>query len=410
MKKRILALVCTLALVFTVTLLPIASASADTVAGPASLGITKYLESYDESKATDPAFTNAVATALSEIRNEGVNASSNAIQKALAVQNYLAKTVQYDSSYYSGQAIDASFSAYGALVNHSAVCDGYTDAYKVLMNALGVPTIGVRSTKASTSHTWNMVNLNGKWYHVDPTWDITGSTNKYFVKSDSYMQSLGDTDHDQWDSFGFNSYGYPTGGAIPAANDMTYDSTDFSNMQVSDLASYMNATTATMSLDTTSIYNGLVGHKYTFAVRTNIGEMAFATSTNPNVQVSAPVYTSGKQLYTISFKASCTATINVTSASGLTASFPVVVKAGKEEFTCDTRGTLKIKEYGKYTFLITSNKVPKVATGSGLVNTVAYHKVGNRYYYTIQAYGDPGTTVGIYINDSSVPTFIAKIV
>ena len=414
MKKRILALLCIFALIFTADFSSVASASAASV-GPGAYGISDYLGYFDDDKKADPTLTNAVINALSELRDEGLNGNSNDIQKAKLVHDYLSKTVKYNyTDYLANKVTDEDASAYGALVKHTAVCGGFASAYSLLMNTLGVPTI----TLCGKNHAWNMVNLNGKWYHVDVTWDnpysiVNGvyvglvKNYDYFLKSDNFMKLQKDGAHDTWNLSLADGYS----GKMPVANDTTYESYDFENAQLADLASLMPATTATMSLDTTSTYHGMVGHGYTFAVNSNIGEMAFATSTNPNVQISAPVYASGRQLYTIIFKAPCAATINVTSASGLTALFPVVVKAGKENFTCDTSGKVQVNGNGTYTCLITSKHTPKVVTGNGNVADIlsSWHS-GNRYYYTIQPYGSTGESVGIYINGLKIPTFIVKIV
>lgn len=417
MKKRVLAFLCTIGLIFTTSFSSFAAASAAAV-GPNAYGISSYLGDYDESKKTDPTFINAISGALAELRNEGLNRNSNAIQKAKLVHDYLAKTVSYDYADYDANTVTSeNASAYSALVKHTAVCEGYALAYSLLMNILGVPTIMV----SGINHAWDMVNLNGKWYHVDVTWDDPRTTRngvdigetlryEYFLKTDSYMKSLQDGVHDKWDLSLTDGYN----GSTPVANDATYESYDFENAQLADFASFMPATTATMSLDTTSTYKGTVGYDYTFAVNSNIGEIAFATSTNPGVQVSAPVYASGKQYYTLLFKSPCTSTIQVTSASGLIASFPVVVAKGNQDFTCDTTGTVQLKCDGnaKYTFMITSNHPPKVTIASGyLLNIISSKHSGNRYYYTIRGDGICGSTkdlIGIYINGRVIPTFVVK--
>lgn len=61
------------------------------------------------------------------------------------------------------------FKAYGALVEGDTVCQGYTLAYKYLLNQLGIPCTLVRSNEMN--HAWNQVCLGGQWYHVDITWD-----------------------------------------------------------------------------------------------------------------------------------------------------------------------------------------------------------------------------------------------
>ncbi|MBQ6118462.1 MAG: hypothetical protein IJK98_04445, partial [Clostridia bacterium] len=58
---------------------------------------------------------------------------------------------------------------YGALVDHVAVCDGYTRAYLYLLNRVGVGCGYCRSF--SLNHAWNIVTVNGRSYHVDVTYD-----------------------------------------------------------------------------------------------------------------------------------------------------------------------------------------------------------------------------------------------
>lgn len=77
---------------------------------------------------------------------------------------------------------DNDQTAYGALVEKAAVCAGYARAYQMLLNACGIPcwtVVGTSIAPGSTtavSHAWNMVFLDGCWYHTDVTWDDAGDT------------------------------------------------------------------------------------------------------------------------------------------------------------------------------------------------------------------------------------------
>ncbi len=95
--------------------------------------------------------------------------------------------------------------AYGALVEGKAVCNGYTRAYQHLMKKVGIPAwyIGGSSinptTNESDSHAWNIVKLNGNWYHTDVTWDdqITSTFYEYLnITTDEILE-----DHTIEDSF-----------------------------------------------------------------------------------------------------------------------------------------------------------------------------------------------------------------
>ena len=68
------------------------------------------------------------------------------------------------------------------------VCEGYARTFQLLLNAAGVENIFV-SGWAGEAHAWNMVQLDGKWYWCDPTWDDTreqgwGIQHTYFCLTD----------------------------------------------------------------------------------------------------------------------------------------------------------------------------------------------------------------------------------
>lgn len=72
------------------------------------------------------------------------------------------------------------FGAYGALVKGTAVCEGYSRAYKAVLDELGIPCVLVRGTAGGTAHMWCSVQVDGSWYAVDVTWDDpTGGAVRY---------------------------------------------------------------------------------------------------------------------------------------------------------------------------------------------------------------------------------------
>lgn len=75
--------------------------------------------------------------------------------------------------------------AAGALVEGKALCGGFALAFKYLMDRLEVPCIVMRGTAASTAerndvelHAWNVVQLDGRWTHVDVTYDLAATVDK----------------------------------------------------------------------------------------------------------------------------------------------------------------------------------------------------------------------------------------
>lgn len=110
-----------------------------------------------------------INTALYKIKS---SLSGDIYNQIKQVHNYLIDTIDYDSESDS----DLSHGIYGALVNKSAVCDGYTKAFKFILDNLGISCVEVCGTAQNSSgdtesHAWNDVLINGKWYAIDVTWD-----------------------------------------------------------------------------------------------------------------------------------------------------------------------------------------------------------------------------------------------
>jgi len=119
----------------------------------------------------------------------GAEDSWSDMEKVLYVNDYLARNCEYDTE-FSG---DMMYSAYGALVDKKAVCQGYALAYMALAEKLGVSCELVTSN--SLNHAWNVVYVNGSYYHEDVTWndptaDLLGrAKHQYLMKSSEYFQT-----------------------------------------------------------------------------------------------------------------------------------------------------------------------------------------------------------------------------
>jgi transglutaminase-like putative cysteine protease len=94
-------------------------------------------------------------------------------EKEKAAHDYLVRTVQYKQ----GTDInDLAHTPYGALVQGYAVCDGYSTAFNLLMKVMGIEcelVYGMSNSDTSPpgAHAWNRIKIDGKYYHIDVTWD-----------------------------------------------------------------------------------------------------------------------------------------------------------------------------------------------------------------------------------------------
>ncbi len=140
--------------------------------------------------------------AIDNIFNQVIEANMTDEQKALALHDYLVQHIVYDQNAFNNLGIEKR-NAYEALVNGIGVCEGYTLAYAALLNKAGIEVDYCRSQQMN--HIWNYVKLDGKWYHVDLTYDDTTAAEQtgetghvkhtYFLLSDDAMKA----DH-SWDS------------------------------------------------------------------------------------------------------------------------------------------------------------------------------------------------------------------
>lgn len=83
------------------------------------------------------------------------------IDNIKAVYDWLQSNVQYCYT-DNDQTIE------GVFIEHRAVCKGISKAFQLLMNKLNIPSFLIEGTlDGRTSHIWNVVFVNNKFYHVD---------------------------------------------------------------------------------------------------------------------------------------------------------------------------------------------------------------------------------------------------
>ncbi len=69
-------------------------------------------------------------------------------------------------------------SAEGVFSRGKGTCEGYHEAYTMLLNKAGIETRRVESR--GDTHVWTGVKLEGNWYNVDTTWNDSASSGSYF--------------------------------------------------------------------------------------------------------------------------------------------------------------------------------------------------------------------------------------
>ncbi|MCR5835037.1 MAG: transglutaminase-like domain-containing protein [Lachnospiraceae bacterium] len=72
---------------------------------------------------------------------------------------------------------------YGTLKFRQAVCVGYATTFRLFMNMMGIDCMVVHNT--DLFHSWNLVKLDGHWYHTDVYTDSETGDYSHFNMSDS---------------------------------------------------------------------------------------------------------------------------------------------------------------------------------------------------------------------------------
>ena len=84
------------------------------------------------------------------------------VETVFFVNSYFATHYMYDETYVSSDAL-------GLILYGAGTCSAYANAIQAVFHQLGIPAGRVDSV--SINHTWNIVKVGGKWYHMDTTWD-----------------------------------------------------------------------------------------------------------------------------------------------------------------------------------------------------------------------------------------------
>ena len=113
-------------------------------------------------------------------------------EKELAIYNWQYEFVNYDDSEFSPiddeDAYDLNYYPYGVFKTGTAICVGNATTFKLFMGMLDIPCMIIHSTEEG-EHAWNLVCIEDEWYHVDITFDNSGTETPsytYFNVPDSF--------------------------------------------------------------------------------------------------------------------------------------------------------------------------------------------------------------------------------
>ena len=119
-----------------------------------------------------------------QVYNLYIKSCENDFKKVVAAHDYIIRNCVYNLEGIDNDTLtDDDFSSYGVFVKGLAVCEGYAEAFKMLMAIADIDCIVVTGTigEDDIPHAWNMVKIEDSWYHVDVTYDDPNPETKEII-------------------------------------------------------------------------------------------------------------------------------------------------------------------------------------------------------------------------------------
>ncbi len=141
--------------------------------------------------------------------------------KIRTIYDYICSHVTYDHAHVNDSSYTLQYTAYGALQNGTAVCQGYAVLLYRLALELDVDCRLIAGKGNNEAHGWNIVELKGLYYNVDSTWDAEKTKYQYFLKCE---ENFGNHTRDEdYDTAEFHAaYTMTDADYVPTASDTCY--------------------------------------------------------------------------------------------------------------------------------------------------------------------------------------------
>ena len=137
---------------------------------------------------TDEQNTQLCKKADEVLRSLDISDSSSDYEIVRAIYDYICANVTYDYENLPNDDYKLKYTAYAALVNKTAVCNGYAMLMSRMLTQMGISCRLIIGTNLNgCAHAWNIVGIDGIYYYVDSTWDAGKKPEnyKYFLRGES---------------------------------------------------------------------------------------------------------------------------------------------------------------------------------------------------------------------------------
>ena len=116
-------------------------------------------------------------------------ADKSEYDKIFTIYDWICSNVTYDHKNLNNDSYTLKFSAYAALIDKTAVCQGYSLLFYRLCMEAGISVRYISGDTPDGPHGWNIVGIDGLYYNVDATWDAprkqVGQQYQWFLRGSS---------------------------------------------------------------------------------------------------------------------------------------------------------------------------------------------------------------------------------
>ncbi len=140
----------------------------------------KYIISEEQNKELEKAIADVV---------KGLNLDGKTeYQKIRIIHDYICNNVDYDYEHFNSNVkYMPMYSAYAALIDGKAVCQGYASLFYRMCNEAGISSKIISGNGNGQRHAWNIVKIGDEYFNIDTTWDGQEEETyyDYFLKTES---------------------------------------------------------------------------------------------------------------------------------------------------------------------------------------------------------------------------------
>jgi hypothetical protein len=143
------------------------------------------------SPAINAAYRSSAQEGLGLLTQSLLKGENDPFTRVKLIHDWICATIAYDAAMLkSGNAVNQDIQT--VLASGKAVCSGYSRVFQAMADTAGIPCVtvsgyvknqrGSRGLSQDNSHAWNLVQILGRWYIVDTTFDAGYVKDWVFIK------------------------------------------------------------------------------------------------------------------------------------------------------------------------------------------------------------------------------------